>query len=1137
MKSKDATVLSAEIIGFAELSANYSSKEFNSLFKEFFEMTELIFQLHKGMISKFSGDSFLVVFGKKDVGDFSELYALEGASEFQERLKLFVSEKNLQVNIGFKSGISTGEAIIAALNTGDKKQITVMGKAVNNAKRLRDFADVHQILVCGKIFKDKSDQYEFQKLESLPIRGSKEYFEMYELKGKKRIKIQPQTISKRKISSVMVGRHREIDLLEDYIKNLPDGKGTVINIVGKAGIGKSRLLDEIMTQPIFEGLVLLQGTASSIGKNLSYHPIISIFKSWARINDDDSAVVSTAKLQKEITRVAAQKANEIYPFLATMMGLPLTGKHKDRVEGIEGEALEKLILKNTRDLIITAVKITPLIIVIEDMHWADSSSISILESLFKLSENHRVLFINVLRPGYKETGDYILKYLVDKLPGNHIAINIEPLLTKESSELIGNLLHQTHLPDKINKIIIKKTEGNPFFIEEVIRSFIDDGIIEIKDNKFRVTEKIQEANIPETINEVILTRVDKLDEKTKELLRTASVIGRNFYYKVLEEAADTIGELDSRIEYLKDVQLISDSKPKEEIEYLFKHALAQQLTYDSIIQQSRKELHLKIAKSIEKIFANSIHEHYGSLAYHYTKAENQEKAIKYLIMAGDESKKSGASFEVLTFYKDALNLMPENRKQDINDKDIRDLGIKIAMANLEVGKNIEACKSFELLLKEHFNKRFSENEIIVKIKGITSALLFMFMISNQSLFFKKKMFKEFDFYIKLMNNWGYAMITLNPKVFALNMLPQLKVLSYYDFKYSPTALSFFTNGASLFNWTGISLRTGQKIINFSQNAGIEKYPNSFVSFRMIRQMQNYYTGNWMIDEDYTSVYDTGIRQGAFWNTTIYIFYTGMIHLELGMYPKVSEMTEKLEELADTFDNSHAKAQKIRFLAIGSIKLRKFENLIGIIDEGIAYIRTTGHEAMLLVVYCIKAQLYIYLGKLGNAGIAITEAEKLVDNHKGVPIYNTQYLLAKAKLEFKKLTDIPKTDKNFKFTLRGLKNTSDKLISQSKKNRGMLTEVYLVRADISYFLTKYKQAFKYYGLAIDTGEKYKGKLELSRAYFETGKFLLDPNTKQTHLKDLSGNDYLEKAKTMFEEMDLQWDLEEYYKYINIADLNL
>ncbi|OYT13066.1 MAG: hypothetical protein B6I19_07050, partial [Bacteroidetes bacterium 4572_114] len=661
---QQATILSAELSGFQALAESLPQDEISPLLGEIHALVEKTARLHQGKINRYTGDTFLVVFNASRKDHTGSVNAVNAAFELKDQLDSFIKDRKMDSSLTLKLGLATGDIIMGGFGKDEKTQETIMGEALVYANRICQFAGEGQILVDEKIREACKENIEFQVLEPIPIKGGETTLPIFELIVKKRKKLDLTKSSERKITSEMVGRIREAELIEGLIKNLVTAKGTVVNIVGKAGIGKSRLLAEIKEQPLFEGVVLLQGSASSIGKNLSYHPIISIFKSWAKITEDDSQSESAEKLEKEIRRVASAKVDEIYPFIATMMGLPLTGMHKERVDGIEGEALEKLILKNLRDLIVTSVKVTPLIIVIEDMHWADSSSITMLESLFKLSGSHRVMFINILRPGYKESGDYILKYLVDNLPGDHITINISPLANTESKELIDNLLQKARLPEEINEVIIKKTEGNPFFIEEVIRSFIDEGIVEIKDNHFRVTDKIHNAKIPETINDVILSRVDKLDEKTRELLNTASVIGRNFYYKVLEEATDTIEEMDERLEYLKDVQMISESKPKEEIEYLFKHALAQQLTYDSIIQQSRKDLHLKIARSIEKVFAENIQDYYGTLAYHYTKAENKEKTIHYLILAGDESMKSGASSEASSFYKDALNQMPESRKNN-----------------------------------------------------------------------------------------------------------------------------------------------------------------------------------------------------------------------------------------------------------------------------------------------------------------------------------------------------------------------------------------------------------------------------------------------------------------------------------------
>ncbi|MCK5775596.1 MAG: AAA family ATPase, partial [Bacteroidales bacterium] len=522
MTSQPTSILYAELPGFTGLAEHLSS-DFNELLKECYEIANTTISIHQGALSNYSGNTFLAVFSNGKTNP--EILSIETVNELKGNLEAYFSEKKLPVPVGFKAGIASGDAVVQEFGVDKKKQITVMGKALNIASRLREFAEEGQVLVNEGIFEVAKKKYSFQKLEALPIRGSKDSLKVFELGKKKKIRLQTASFSERKIASEMVGRSRELEQLDSLFKQLTAGKGFIINIVGKAGLGKSRLMDEMKVQPIMEKVLLLEGRALSTGQNLSFHPLTNLIRSWAGITDDDIPSASSEKLLLGIKNIAPEQSDEIYPFMATMMGLPMEGKYKERVKGIEGEALEKLILKNLRDLIINGSKDKPRIYMIEDMHWADSSSITMFESLYKLSQNHPVIFINVMRPGYKETGDYILKYLVDNFPGDHSTININPLEEKESNSLIKNLLRETSLPVGIQKIIIRKTEGNPFFIEEIIRSFIDEGIIEVKEGHFVITEKIKDVDIPETINEAILSRVDKLDEKTRELLNTASVMG------------------------------------------------------------------------------------------------------------------------------------------------------------------------------------------------------------------------------------------------------------------------------------------------------------------------------------------------------------------------------------------------------------------------------------------------------------------------------------------------------------------------------------------------------------------------------------------------------------------------------------
>lgn len=331
--------------------------------------------------------------------------------------------------------------------------------------------------------------------------------------------------------------------------------------------------------------------------------------------------------------------------------------------------------------------------------------------------------------------------------------------------------------------------------------------------------------------------------------------------------------------------------------------------------------------------------------------------------------------------------------------------------------------------------------------------------------------------------------------------------------------------------TGLSFKTGQKMVNFVVDAGLEKDPYGFNTVRMIKKMQLYYTGVWQEDMDQQKVIDHGIQKGNFWDTEIYLTYCGLVYIELGDHYGFLEMKDKLFDLADSFDDSHSGSQAYRIASVGYIKFRKFDEFLTIVKDGRKYIEDTENVAMLVVFNAMMAQLYIYLNDLKNAKKALAEAEKWKTRIMNIPVYFTQILLARIKLDFEKIKSLSKTDQHFRLIIKELKTNSDKLIAKSKKLIANLTEAYLLKAKLDQLLKKNQKAFKYLHLAIQTGEKYNGRLELSRAYFETGKFLSDPNVKYKELNGEPASHYLEKAKTMFEEMDLQWDLEEYQKFMN------
>ena len=513
----------------------------------------------------------------------------------------------------------------------------------------------------------------------------------------------------------MVGREKEIDLLSLQILRLINGTGGIITVTGEAGIGKSRLLAELRLNAALKKTILLEGRAISMGRTLSFFPIIDALKHWSQIRGNDTDAEVQWKLERAIRDIHPEETDEIFPFIATLMGMKLTGRHAQRVKGIEGESLEKLIFRNMRELLIKGSEVRPTVIYFEDFHWVDTSSLELVKALFRLVEECRILFILVFRPGYTDTGERVNSFIQEHYPSKWTKVELEPLKESESEQLLSNLLKIKSFPHQLRDQILRRAGGNPFFIEEVVRSLINEGAVVPEKGEYRVTEKIKNIIIPQSIHALIMARIDRLDEETKHLVRVASVIGRNFFYKILTEVAGRIEEVDRRLDYLKEIQLIRERKRMEEVEYLFKHALIQEAAYESILIQRRKEIHQKVAESIENVFNERLHEFYGMLAYHYSRAESLEKAEDCLIKAGEEALKSSASNEALHYYQEALSVYRKLRGDHADPEKVAMLEKNIGLALFNRGHYAEAVEHFDKALNYYWGE-FPRTTLVKRVK-------------------------------------------------------------------------------------------------------------------------------------------------------------------------------------------------------------------------------------------------------------------------------------------------------------------------------------------------------------------------------------------------------------------------------------
>jgi class 3 adenylate cyclase/tetratricopeptide (TPR) repeat protein len=1125
-----ATVMFADISGFTAMSEKMDPEQVTCTMNDCFFMMGECIEKHGGTIDKFIGDCVMVLFGVPKALEDAPQKAVNAAIEIRNRLNKFNQEKNLTIPLNIHIGINTGPVVAGMIGSGQKQDFTVMGDTVNLASRLEDASQVGQILVGPATYKATKTGFKYKTLKPITLKGKAEPVPVYELLSVRETLYRVQPGADRMISSVMVGRDNELNTLELAVLKAITGQGSIVNVIGEAGIGKSRLIAELKNRDVMKRVTLLEGRTISMGANLGYHLIINLLKNWAQITEEDSEVAAFTKLESAIRTTYPEALAEILPFVATLMGIKLVGRYADRVRGIEGESLEKLILKNVRDLITRGTQRAPLVAILEDLHWADTSSIELLESLFRLATKERIVFINVFRPGYQETGDRIIKTIQENYQDKYNEIMIQPLDEKQTETLITNLLNIKGFPHKFKEQIVQRAEGNPYFIEEVVRSFIDEGAVVMRDQGFEVTDRLSSMSIPRTINEVLMARIDRLDQKTRDLVKTASVIGRNFFYRILAEVAMTIEDMDSRLEYLEEIQLIRERKRMEELEYLFKHALAQEVAYDSILVQRRKELHKSVADSIEKVFNERLHEFYGMLAFHYSQAEDLDKTEEYLIKAGEESLKASASAEALHYCQQALELYLRKYGDKADPKKVAMLEKNIALALYNRGQYAESVPYFDKALT-FYGETTPRHKITKVLKLGAGILAYISALYLPFFHWKKEPTQEDNDFFSLDYKKCAALSVTDPEEWFFQAFYFIRRFTKLDFTKIDTGPGFNSIGVVLFALTGLSFTLSRRVLTFTKNKVDMADVRSMLFYQSNVLIHNALSGEWKdeieIDQD---LIDKNIAIGEFFYVPVYMIWASFVDIERGEFKAAQSLIEQLSDIAETYENDWARVSK--FLDSGTLLMeyRKLHEAMNEVQEGILFTERTGFRVWVIYMYAMKARTQIYLGDLHGSEDSLVQAEKIMSEQAVVPTHVAHLFLNRFVLEMYLLEEaIKKADKD------ATKKYRSKAISAGARalkmaNKYSLTKTETLKLMGAYYWTigKQRKAMKWWKEAIQEGQRMNYRLELSRSYFEVGKRLLEPKSKYKELDGIKAEEYLEKARVMFVEMDLQWDLDELEK---------
>ena len=657
------TVLFADVVGSTRMGEQLDPEEVAEIMDGAFAFLNAEVAKYGGTVARLLGDAVLAFFGAPVAHEDDAERAVRAGLDIQAKAKEYAKEikRNYEVDFEMRVGINTGLAVLAAVGDEIKTEYTAMGDTTNLAARMQSAAKPSTVLISADTYHLVKNLFDFDPRGALNVKGKSALIETYEV-------LAPKTLPGRVrglegVSSPLVGRDADLQLLRDKLEGLLAGQGAFVTVVGEAGLGKSRLIAEVRklvnsdSQP---EVVWLEGRAISYGQSTVYYPWRQVVREAVGIQEGD-----TPETVREHLRLAHDRyglRSDELPFLEALLGVESEASLR-LVRGLEGDALRQRIAEAIRNYIGALAQRAPAVLVFDDLHWADEASVELLLNVAELVEIVPLLVICLMRPDKDAPSWSTIESVHSKLSTRFSEIMLEPLDAEHSRELLGNLLDIEDLPESVHEVILQKAEGNPFFVEEVIRTLIDSQHIVRENNHWRATREIMNVAIPDTLTGLLSARIDRLPNDTKQVAQTSAVLGRIFAYRALAEVCaaappnERVEDVKPHLGTLTYEELVRERARDLGLEYIFKHALTQEAAYNLLLIRRRKELHRRTGAVLEQVYAERMEDFVPALAHHFWLGEDWARAAEYSMRAGARAMKVYALSETLDHYDRACQAL------------------------------------------------------------------------------------------------------------------------------------------------------------------------------------------------------------------------------------------------------------------------------------------------------------------------------------------------------------------------------------------------------------------------------------------------------------------------------------------------
>jgi class 3 adenylate cyclase/tetratricopeptide (TPR) repeat protein len=637
------TVLFADLAGFTGIAEKLDPEEVHQIVDRCFEAITLEVHRFEGTVNQYTGDGVMALFGAPIAHEDSARRAVHAALGIQRALRDYGRELQADrgITLRMRIGLNTGPVVVGRIGDDLRMDYTAVGDTTNLAARMQQMARPGAVLVSESTWKAVGGFFEALDLGPMEVKGHEptRAFEVLRPRGRR----SRLDVAAERGLTPLVGRERELATLLDLFAQVKAGRGQVAFLAGDAGIGKSRLVLEFRRRlaEAGESVTWLEGQCVSFGQSIPFLPVIEQLRRNFAIEELDGEPEIIAKVEHGMRRMGG-----LQPHIPYVRFLLSVDPGDPSIAVMEALARRKKVLEAVRAMSVRGAHLRPIVFVFEDLHWVDSSTEEYLGSLLDSVANAPMMLIMTYRVGY--TPPFASRSFATTL-------TLRTLSDAEALAMAGRVLGAEHFPPELRAALMQKAEGVPLFVEEVTKTLLDLGVIRRANGGYRMVKEIADVAVPDTIHDIIMARLDRLGEDGKRTVQLASVIGRQFLKRLLERIGDFTDRLEGLLGELKTLEIIYEQGLLPEPAYIFKHAVIQDVAYQSLLVQRRKTLHRAVAAAIEELYADRVTEHYEELAHHFFQGEDWPKAFEYLVRSGDKARDAYANQTAIDFYGRALD--------------------------------------------------------------------------------------------------------------------------------------------------------------------------------------------------------------------------------------------------------------------------------------------------------------------------------------------------------------------------------------------------------------------------------------------------------------------------------------------------